>query len=110
MKPDSMVHRFTDSHGMAGPKVNLTRCTRFTRFAKFTRMADFENAARRQHMTPTRADPTGGGAAAARPNDNNVNRVQNNHRLKLNLERHPPLHGRCVPPAKRNTAENCDVC
>ena len=89
---------------MAGPKVNLTRCTRYTRFARFTRMADFENAARRQHVTQTRADPTGGGAAAARPNDNNVNRVQNNDRLKLNLERHPLLHGRCVPPAKRNTA------
>lgn len=89
---------------MAGPKVNLNRYTRFTR------MADFENAARRHHVTPTRADPTGGGAPAARRNDINVNRVQNKDRLKLNLERHPPRHGRCVPPAKRNTAENCDVC
>lgn len=76
---------------MVWPKVNLTRCTRFTHFARSTRMADFENAARRQDVTQTRADPTGGGAAAARPNDNNVNRVQNHDRLKPNLERHPPL-------------------
>lgn len=95
---------------MVWPKVNLTRCTRFTHFARSTRMADFENAARRQDVTQTSTDPAGGGAAAARRNDINVNRVQNKDRLKLNLERHPPRHGRCVPPAKRNTAENCDVC
>ena len=100
MKPTSMVqrfpvHRFT-WHGLTERQFH--RCTRFTR------VAEFENAARRQHVTQTRAEPRGGGAPAARPNDNNLNRVHNNDRLKLNLERHPPLHGRFVPPAKRNTA------
>ncbi len=41
-----------------------------------------------------------GAAPPAQPNGNNVNLVQNIERLKLNVERILPLHGRMVPMAE----------
>ncbi len=45
-----------------------------------------------------------GAAPPARPNDNNVVLAQNIDRLKLNVERILPLHGRMVPISELNTA------
>jgi glyoxylase-like metal-dependent hydrolase (beta-lactamase superfamily II) len=38
-----------------------------------------------------------GGAPPAQPNGNNVNLVQNIDKLRLNVDRILPLHGRVVP-------------